>query len=262
MQKLIKLSKGENGFTLAELMVVVAVIGILVAIAVPVYTSNTEAAKIATDEANLATLNSVTGLYRFSDAIVDGDVFNGINSDEDRMQKLIKAGNINESFAPVQDEVEFNWDIGQQIWKLDAQGSSVPLSPLGSTFIEISTNIIVFMQKKHAVTGSYGRTWGDYKYSDLGLDPEIWSQPIGHIIYKPSGKDLLITPEQGYTFLVNDFNGNLRNMPSTYNWNIVYNDITENWYYHSIEDDNLIDIETLIIEVLIDFLYRHDNRHQ
>jgi hypothetical protein len=42
----------------------------------------------------------------------------------------------------------------------------------------------------------------------------------------------------------------------------VYNDITENWYYHSIEDDNLIDIETLIIEVLIDFLYRHDNRHQ
>ncbi len=238
-----------SGFSLVELMVVVAVLGILVAIAVPIYTSNTEAARIATDQANLATLNSVTGLYRFSAVIDDGDIFNDINSDKERILRLVEAGYITDTLEPVQDEVEFNWDIGQQIWKLDAQGSGIPLSPLGSTFTEISTNIIVLMQKKHAVTGSYGRTWGDFKYTDLGLDPVIWSQPVGHIIYKPSGKDLLITPEQGYTFLVNDYNGNLRKMSSTYNWNIVYNDITENWYYHSIKDDNLIDIETLMIEV-------------
>jgi len=238
-----------SGFTLVELMVVVAVLGVLVAIAVTVYTNNTEAAKIATDQANLASLNSVTGLYRFSADIVDGEVFKGINSNEERLQRLVEAGFIAEALVPVQDKVEFNWDIGEQIWELDAQGSGVPLSSLGSTFNEISTNIIVLMQKKYADSGSYGRTWGDYKYTDLGLDPEIWSQPVGHIIYKPSGKDLLITPEQGYTFLVNDYNGNLRNMPSTYNWNIVYNDITENWYYHSIKDDNLIDIETLMIEV-------------
>jgi len=244
----IRKDHGEFGFTFVELMVVVAVLGVLVALVVPVYTSNTEAAKVATDQANLTTLNSVTGLYRFSVAIVDGDVFKGINSDEERMQRLVEVGFITDTLEPVQDEVEFNWDIGQQIWKLDARGSGIPLSPLGSTFTEISTNIIVLMQKKHADTGSYGRTWGDYKYTDLGLDPGIWSQPIGHIIYKPSGKDLLITPEQGYTFLVNDYNGSLRKMPSTYNWNIVYNDITENWYYHSIKDDNLIDIETLMIE--------------
>ncbi len=52
--------KKHTGFTLVELMVVVAVLGILVAIAVPIYTSNTEAAIIATDLANLQTLNSVT----------------------------------------------------------------------------------------------------------------------------------------------------------------------------------------------------------
>jgi prepilin-type N-terminal cleavage/methylation domain-containing protein len=66
LKRIISLRKAtglnNSGFTLVELMVVVAVIGVLVAIAVPIYTSNTESAKIATDQANLKILNSVTKL--------------------------------------------------------------------------------------------------------------------------------------------------------------------------------------------------------
>ena len=43
----------RGGFTLAELLVVVAIIGILVAVSIPVFTSQIHKARVATDWANL-----------------------------------------------------------------------------------------------------------------------------------------------------------------------------------------------------------------
>ncbi len=48
-----KLHKNEKGFTLAELLIVVAIIGVLVAISIPIFTSQLEKAREATDQANL-----------------------------------------------------------------------------------------------------------------------------------------------------------------------------------------------------------------
>jgi type IV pilus assembly protein PilA len=53
--------KNRKGFTLVELMVVVVIIGILVAIAIPVYTSTQDAAK---KSACLANLRSMDGLIQ------------------------------------------------------------------------------------------------------------------------------------------------------------------------------------------------------
>lgn len=48
-----KLRKNEKGFTLAELLIVVAIIGVLVAISIPIFTSQLEKAREATDLANI-----------------------------------------------------------------------------------------------------------------------------------------------------------------------------------------------------------------
>lgn len=42
----------KKGFTLAELLIVVAIIGVLVAVSIPIFTSQLNKSKYATDEAN------------------------------------------------------------------------------------------------------------------------------------------------------------------------------------------------------------------
>jgi prepilin-type N-terminal cleavage/methylation domain-containing protein len=116
----------QTGFTLVELMVVVAVLGILVAIAVPIYSSSTEAAKIATDEANLRILNSASVMYRIDSGVIDGDLFVGIETDAQRIQKLVE---LNYIAVPVKEQHpnhRFAWDSrltenGGQIWRLDGR---------------------------------------------------------------------------------------------------------------------------------------------
>ena len=47
------MKKNRKGFTLAELLIVVAIIAVLVAIAIPVFTSQLEKSREASDQANL-----------------------------------------------------------------------------------------------------------------------------------------------------------------------------------------------------------------
>ena len=59
----------KKGFTLAELLVVVAIIAVLVAIAIPIFTSQLEKAREATDAANIRAAYAEV----VSDKITDGD---------------------------------------------------------------------------------------------------------------------------------------------------------------------------------------------
>ena len=47
------MQKNTKGFTLAELLIVVAIIAVLVAISIPVFTSQLHKARVATDWANV-----------------------------------------------------------------------------------------------------------------------------------------------------------------------------------------------------------------
>lgn len=58
-----KNKKKEGGFTLVELMVVVAIIAILAAVAVPQFSSSADKAKLAKEQADIQTITSAAELY-------------------------------------------------------------------------------------------------------------------------------------------------------------------------------------------------------
>ena len=73
-----KLRKNEKGFTLAELLIVVAIIGVLVAISIPIFTSQLEKARDAVSVANMrsayAQAQTAVLTKTTSDTAFDGDV--------------------------------------------------------------------------------------------------------------------------------------------------------------------------------------------
>ena len=96
----------------------------------------------------------------------------------------------------------FSWDFADQTWRLYVEDAPVALSPLGDDFPDISTAMIKLIVDRVAAKGSYGRTWGDYAYTDLGLNPSDWKNPIQHTCYMPGGANLSIRPEDGISSIM------------------------------------------------------------
>lgn len=72
--KLQSLKKKKKGFTLLELLVVLAILAILIAIAIPVYKGQKEKAAITAHNANVRVLETAVESYRQDNGKVPGDI--------------------------------------------------------------------------------------------------------------------------------------------------------------------------------------------
>ena len=80
--------RGYKGFTLMEMLIVVAIIAVLVAIAIPVFTSQLEKSREAVDEANMRSL------YAEATAAVLAEDTTAKTSINGATLKVEKAGNV------------------------------------------------------------------------------------------------------------------------------------------------------------------------
>ena len=94
--------------------------------------------------------------------------------------------------------------------------------------------------------GYFPRTWGDYAYTDLGLAPEDYKDVYyDRFEFVPRGSILNLGLEDGFTITVTTTSGASVTFPSIFNWILIYDTITNYWYYHSVDPDKMIDIHSL-----------------
>ena len=100
-----KLRKNEKGFTLAELLIVVAIIGVLVAISIPIFTSQLEKAREATDAANIRSAYAEVVAEALTDDSKDVEATVKLVQSQDGWQNSnnanIATGNVSTSISAV-----------------------------------------------------------------------------------------------------------------------------------------------------------------
>lgn len=138
-----------SGFTLIELIVVILIIGVLAAIAVPMYIGYVDKARASNDNSSLASLNGATSVYYAGDPSPNLFKTPGTSNDT-LMQTLVDARLLPEILEPVQESNSFVWDFGGELWLL-------------STLSELSASEITLGTGGHSgyIKGSYSGTQTD-----------------------------------------------------------------------------------------------------
>jgi prepilin-type N-terminal cleavage/methylation domain-containing protein len=227
--------RAQSGFTLIELLVVVAILGVLAAVAILNVGTFIGAGE---DEALLAEQHNVqTAVLAY---LMDG---NRITA-----EFLVCPGSKGVLSPYLLGDLKRCYLIDIDGRAAVASGQPPPLTALGSTFGEISTSMIDLALEYYAMYGKWPRSWGDFRYSDLGLDPAEWSGvAVAGVLYAPVGDRLQVKPAEGYAFVFKYTDGSNGTLTTSLDWNLIYSLRDETWYFHTISEDNAIDISSLEI---------------
>lgn len=117
--KNLSIKKSRKAFTLVELIIAIAILGVLSAIALPRLSGFQEKAKIKADESSLDLLNKMTDLYAVTNNIDDKDIFEGSSTDEERIVVLRDQGFLDKLVKAQQKDKKFTWKEDSWMWALD-----------------------------------------------------------------------------------------------------------------------------------------------
>lgn len=168
------IKKSRNGFTLIELIIVIAILGILSSIVVPRLSGFSEKARIKADQVSLSTLNKATSMYAALNNKNDDDIFAGVTPDEDgeRMGVLIDEGLLDKKIKAQQKGASFVWKKDVQLWAMSDSGESSSIGPdTGLSMTEDEAKAAKFTFKE--LEGSYIITGYTGSDKDLVIPSKI-----------------------------------------------------------------------------------------
>ncbi|MCD4672320.1 MAG: hypothetical protein K8R77_06635 [Anaerolineaceae bacterium] len=99
----------------------------------------------------------------------------------------------------------------------------------------------------YAENGRWPRSWGSYAYTDIGLNPEDWDEPVEGIRWGPHGADVGLGTHPGdpYYIYVENQDGELQKLYD--GWRIWCVAADGECYYHRVAPENKIDINTMVL---------------
>ena len=276
----------RTGFSLIELLIVLTIIAALISIAIPLSLNAIRKAKTVALANDLKVMSSgfMNYIYLEEDTPEDlSEIGNNINSDYYGAAYKEENGDIYylvysnkdanfetlkeilpdahegvpygiDSYVSLNDGLSKD-DINEETvyYSFLSENDVAPLTPLGSTYLEISGNMTKLINNFYNENGRYPRGWGGYQYTDIGLVEDEWKLPYDHIIYSPGGNRISLKPEEGYKFVFETLDGETKVITDSMNWKIKYNigDPSAEkglWYWNDIDEAKKMNINTLKVQ--------------
>jgi len=221
-----------RGFILVELLIVIMLLAALLSIAVPSFVAYTEKARAAfclSNRHNIEQDKRTAYLNNEAQSLVIDNRYKCPSGG-------VYAWLVSDTADPNYPSIGCSLHYGQ---------APVALTSLGSTFTEITTAMISLINNFYQQKNRYPRSFGDYVFTDIGLNQGEWAQPVNGLYYKPGGSAVRIRPADGYTLTMKSLQGTTMILTPKLSWDLVYDMVTQQWYYHTITAQNAVDIRTL-----------------
>ncbi len=126
--------------------------------------------------------------------------------------------------------------------------NSLPTTPgNGLTPVEaLAQDFLQRIQDFYAQNGRWPRSWGNFRFTDLGLDPKDWKDPVEGLSWNPNGDKIGLANVNGDNLqvYVNDLEGNTLHLYD--GWNI-WCTTSGACYYHTVAPGNEVDLGTLVV---------------
>ena len=122
----------KKGFTLAELLIVVAIIGVLVAISIPIFTSQLKKAKRATNLANARSIYAELTADYLDDETINASITGATSGTPLTSGNVVVDGNTFKFVLVDSDSVTFTWTSGAPTVSVTQGGTTTNFGQVSS----------------------------------------------------------------------------------------------------------------------------------